>query len=279
MTYFPVDIEKAVVKEASRRRYSIRTIETYISCIRKFLSFCNKDIRYISKKDAKDFLEYLDDRGMSGNTMNVFHMSIKFLMEDTLRKNIRLNIKYSKVPEKLPVFLTKEEMKSLLGKIKNWKHRLMIEVLYGGGLRVSELINLKINDLMLEKNYGFIRHGKGNKDRIFIIAKICSEKVKNIIEIEKLNSEDYLFKSRLNKKYSDETIREIIKKAVKKTDIKKSTGCHTLRHSFATHLIEQGQSISEVQSLLGHKSPETTQIYLHTATSKIINVKSPLDNI
>jgi len=128
------------------------------------LSFCNKDIRYISKKDAKDFLEYLDDRGMSGNTMNVFHMSIKFLMEDTLRKNIRLNIKYSKVPEKPPVFLTKEEMKSLLGKIKNWKHRLMIEMMYSAGLRVSELVNLKVKDLNLENKYGFVREGKGRKE-------------------------------------------------------------------------------------------------------------------
>src|SRR4030042_4412435 len=154
----------------------------------------------------------------------------------------------------------------------------MIELMYGSGLRVSELINLKVKDLEIGKNYGFVRGGKGNKDRMFILPKICSEKIKNLVEIENLEKENYLFNSNRNDKKNIGRLQEIIKRALKLAGINKKVHCHTLRHSFATHLIEQGSSVSEVQSLLGHKSPETTMIYLHNASSQMINIKSPLDN-
>jgi len=167
----------------------------------------------------------------------------------------------------------------LIGKIGNWKHRLMIELLYGAGLRVSELINMKVKDLETDKKYGFVRQGKGNRDRMFILPKIACEKIRNLIEIERLGGEDNLFLSNKKEKYNVRTIQEIVKKSAKLSGLNyKEIHCHTLRHSFATHLIEQGSSVSEVQSLLGHKSPETTLVYLHTSTSKMINIKSPLDN-
>ncbi|MCD6476894.1 MAG: phage integrase N-terminal SAM-like domain-containing protein [Candidatus Aenigmarchaeota archaeon] len=163
-------IKEAISREASRRRYSKRTIETYQFCVRKFFEYCKKDPKKVSKKDIREFLE-ISLKNKSGNTINVYLNSLKFYFEEILGKKMKLNIKYSKVPEKLPEILSKEEIKKLLSSINNSKHKLMIKLLYSSGLRVSELTNLKIKDLYIEKGYGFVRSGKGNKDRIFIIAE------------------------------------------------------------------------------------------------------------
>jgi site-specific recombinase XerD len=163
MSYYPVDIEKAVARECKRRRLSPRTAKTYIYCINRFLRWCKKEIGKISKKDVRLFLDFLSEKGLSGNSLNTYHMAIRFLFVDVLDKKMWLNIKYSKTPEKLPSVLSKEEVKSLLNAITNSKHRLMIEILYSAGLRVSELLNLKIKDLNLDKNFGYVRNGKGGR--------------------------------------------------------------------------------------------------------------------
>ncbi|MEM7825010.1 MAG: tyrosine-type recombinase/integrase [Candidatus Aenigmatarchaeota archaeon] len=279
MVYIPVDIEKAVIRECKRRRYSDRTIKTYIYCINRFLKSTKKSIDKISKKDVRLFLENLSEKEMAGNTMNVYHMAIRFLFEDVLDKRIWIDIKYSKVPEKFPVILTKEEVKKLFDNIENPKHRLMIELMYSAGLRVSELTNLCVKDLEIDKGFGWVREGKGKKDRLFIIAEKLKDRIKELIEKENLEPEFYLFRSQRDKKYDVRSLQKIIKKAARNARIEKKISCHTLRHSFATHLIENGYSISEVQALLGHKSPETTFIYLHSSASNMIRVKSPLDEL
>lgn len=274
-----LDYEEAIARECRRRGYSERTVGTYIMCVRKFLIFADKPVQFLSKSDAHDFLNHLLERKVAGNTMNVYHMAIRFFLEDILRKNMKLNIKYSRRPEKIPVFLTKEEVKALIGKIANWKHRLMIEVLYGGGLRVSELLNLQVKDLLIENGYGFIRSGKGRKDRIFVLSTIARDKIKNLIEMEKLIDSDYVFLNNRREQYSVRSVQEIVKHAVFYAGIKKEIHPHTLRHSFATHLIQNGASLNEVQTMLGHKSPETSMIYVHMASPNMINIKSPLDNL
>ena len=274
-----LDVAEAIRKECLRRGYSPRTIESYTSCVLKFIDFSGKTIDKLSKQDALEFLTNLSERKVAGNTMNVYHMAIRFFLEDILHKNMKLNIKYSKRPLRLPEFLTKEEVKKLIGKIGNWKHKLMIEVLYGGGLRVNELLNLRVKDLLVENGYGFIRQGKGRKDRIFVLSKICADKIKNLIEIEKLTAEDYLFLTNRIERYSKRSVQEIVKRATLLAGIDKNVHCHTLRHSFATHLIQNGASLNEVQTMLGHKSPETSMIYVHMASPNMINIKSPLDSL
>ena len=206
-------------------------------------------------------------------------MAIKFLLEDCLHKRMRLNIKYSKTPKRLPTVLTKEEIKKLFNAIENKKHKLMIELLYGAGLRVSELINLKVGNLEIDNGYGFVRGGKGNKDRLFILSQKLIDRLKELIEEGSLDKNSYLFNSNKNLKYDIRTIQQIVKKAGKKAKIEKKISPHSLRHSFATHLIENGYDVSSVQALLGHKSPETTFIYLHASSKRMINVKSPLDDL
>lgn len=276
MSYYPIDLEKAITKECIRRRYSERTIKTYLYCINKFLKFTGKAIDKISKKDVRLFLEHLSEKNRSGNTMNVYHMAIRFLFEDTLDKRIWIDIKYSKIPERLPISLSKEEIKKLFDSVENSKHKIMIQLMYGAGLRLSELIHLKSEDLEPDKGYGFVRHGKGNKDRLFIIAKNLKEDLKNLMT--NIQPYEYLFTSNRKKRYNARSLQLIIKKAARKSGITKRVSCHTLRHSFATHLVEEGNSISEIQSLLGHKSPETTFVYVHSS-GKMINTKSPLENL
>ena len=273
-----MEINDAIRKECLRRRYSEKTIKTYITCVNLFFKKCKKEPKKVTKKDVREFLENLAEKGRAGNTLNVYLNALKFVFEDLLGKRMRLNIRYSKRPMELPTVLTREEVKELFNAITNEKHRLMIMLIYSSGLRVNELINLKVKDLNINKGYGFVRKGKGNKDRLFIIADKIKEKLNKLVVNEKLKEADFLFNSNRKSCFHTRTIQEIIKKAAKKAKIKKNVHPHTLRHSFATHLIENKYSISEVQGLLGHNNPETTMIYLHTANINMINVKSPLDS-
>lgn len=274
-----IDVHDSVKRELRRRKYSEKTIKTYLYCIDKFFSKCHKTIDKISKKEIKEFLNEISKKGKAGNTINVYLNALKFFFEEILGKKMKLNIKYSKIPKKIPLILTKQEIKNLFDFIENKKYRLMTKLMYSAGLRVSELINLKIKDLEIDDGYGWVRKGKGKKDRLFIIAESLKDEIRKFIGSKKLDEYGYLFVSNRRDKYSIRTLQSIIKKAVKKAGLDKKISCHTLRHSFATHLIEDGYSVSEVQSLLGHTSPKTTFTYLHTSAPNLINVKSPIDDL
>ncbi|MBU2634507.1 MAG: site-specific integrase [Nanoarchaeota archaeon] len=272
-----MDVIEKYKKELLRRNYSLKTIKTYNYCLKNFFNFCHKDPKKFTKKDIKDYLETLSNK--SGSTTNVNLQALKFLMEEILHKRKYFyHIKYSKTPKKLPTVLTKEEVINLINSICNLKHRLMIELLYSAGLRVSELVNLKVFHLDFENNYGFVRKGKGNKDRLFIIAQSLKYELLKYIKENKLELGSYIFKGQRGA-YSVRSIQEIVKKAAKKAKIRKNVHPHTLRHSYATHLIENGYDVASVQSLLGHNSIETTMLYLHIASPSMINVKSPLDSL
>jgi len=276
--YIPVDAEESIRKEGLRRRLSYRTIATYQYHVRRFLESTDKTLDIISKKDVREYLEHLSERKLSGSTLNVNLQVLKFFFGSCLGKRMNIYLKYSRIPNKLPVVLSKEEVKKLISAIKNEKHKFIISFMYSAGLRVSELVNLKVKDLELDRNFGWVRAGKGNKDRMFII----SGKLKgNLLKISRSkNPEEFLFVTNKKQKYNANTIYMIIKNASKISGISKYKNVHphSLRHSFATHLLENGYSIQDIQLMLGHQSPETTQVYLHTAIPKI-NIKSPLDSL
>ncbi|MBS3151161.1 tyrosine-type recombinase/integrase [Candidatus Woesearchaeota archaeon] len=275
-----MEIEYKVIREMLRRGYSQRTIKTYLYFILKFFRKCRKDPVTVTKVDVREYLNNVIKRSKkepSGNTINVNLNALKFFFEQVLNRRMRLNIKYSKVPKRLPVVLTKDEIKRLIEVIGNQKHKLMIKLMYSAGLRVSELVNLKSEDLEIENNFGWVRKGKGNKDRIFIIAESIKDELKEYAEKNK--TINWLFPGNKNNHISQRTIAAIIREAAKKAKIRKNVHTHTLRHSFATHLIENNYAVTDVQNLLGHNSPETTMIYLHTASKNMIKVKSPLDSL
>ena len=187
-------------------------------------------------------------------------------------------MKYSKTPKELPTVLTQKEVQQLFAAVQNEKHSLMIRLMYSAGLRVSELVSLKVQDLEFEKHYGWVRKGKGSKDRLFLIAEKIQEELQAYIAKEQLQAEDWLFEGR-NGPIHQRSIQEIVKKAAKKANIKKNVHSHTMRHSYATHLIENGYDISSCQSLLGRSSAETTMRYIHMASPRLTNVKSPYDSL
>ncbi len=271
-----LDVVYAVKREGFRRRLSSRTITSYVYWIKKFFRFTKKDHFEITKKDIKTFIEHLSDRNLSGNTLNVALNSVKFLVEWVLNKRWKLNIRYSKTPKKLPVVLNREEIISLLNVIKNRKHRLIVAMMYASGLRVSEVASLRVRDLDLENSYGWVRHGKGDKDRIFIIAENLKDELKDWIK--HLDPDSYMFKGR-NGNLSTQSIQKIVKKAGNESDIGKNIHPHTLRHCFGTHIIENKYSLQTLQGLLGHNSPETSMVYVHTACPKMIKVISPYDDL
>ncbi len=274
-----MDVIESFKKEALRRRYSHKTIKTYLFCIRNFLKFCHKDPKKFTKHDVKSFLDEIAKKGKSGSTINVNLQALKFMMEYILNKRKYFyNIKYSKVTRRFPTTLEKEEVIKIINVIENNKHKLMIKMIYSAGLRVSELLNLKVCDLDLNNNFGYVRNGKGRKDRLFIIADSLKKELFGYIIENNLGNESFIFNS-YNGKMSPRTVQEILKKSARKARISKKVHPHALRHSFSTHLIENGYSISDVQSLLGHKSPETTMVYVHMTSPKFLTVKSPYDDL
>jgi site-specific recombinase XerD len=274
-----MDLSYLMKKEMFRRKYSSKTIKIYVFCLNQFLKKCHKEPRKITKADVKTHLESLCGRNKSASTLNVHLQAIKFALEEILNKRFFVKLPYSKVPQKMPEVLTKEEVRQLFEAITNTKHQLMIKLLYSAGLRVSELIHLKVKDLQLDKNYGWVRQGKGSKDRPFIMAEALKGELADYIKKEGLEQSSWLFKGRQKYHITTRTIQQITKKATKEAGISKRVHPHTLRHSFATHMIEDGYDVALIQSLLGHNSSETTMTYVHITSPRMINAKSPYDGL
>jgi integrase/recombinase XerD len=272
-----MDVPELIRKEGLRRGLSHKTIKTYRQCVKQFFMKNSKDPKEIKKQDIKDYLDNIIEKGACGNTINVHLNALKFLYERILNKRLMLRIRFSKTPKTLPTVLTKEEVLRLIEATYNPKHRLMIKLIYSAGLRVNELVHLKPEHFDFANNYGWVRNGKGNKDRMFIIAENLKKELIEHIAKECNTSSNYLFKGNTGH-ITTATIRAIVKNATKTAKIKKNVHPHTLRHSFATHIIENGDSIASVQSLLGHSSAETTMMYVHMASPRMINTKSPLDS-
>ena len=273
-----MDVKYLIQKEARHRRMSERTIESYTFCVQKFFKWCKKEPKKVTKKDIKDFVAYLNSKGYAGNTINIYVNALRFLLQEILAKRVLWNIKYSKKPKTLPVVLTQEEVVRLIKAIKNTKHKLLIKILYGAGLRVSEVVNLQVKNLELEKGYGWVRKGKGNKDRLMIIPKLVIPELRNFLKTNNIE-EGFVFLGWKGRHLHTMSVQEIVKRASKKAKIKKNVHPHTLRHSFATHLVENGYDVASVQTLLGHASMNTTMVYVHMASPKLIDVVSPLDSL
>jgi site-specific recombinase XerD len=269
----PLDVLYNMKREMLRRKMSPKTVKTYLQYVKQFLLENNdKEPKQFSKKDVREFLYHLEQKEVSGSTLNVAHNALRFMMIDVLHKACYLKIRYAKTPVRKPEYLTNEEVRRILSVIVNPKHKILVSLMYGAGLRVSEVTKLKVSDFSFEENIGWVRGGKGNKDRPFIIPQKLKEELKEICEKERT----WLFPGR-NTHLSIKSVQNIVEKAGIKASIKKRVHPHVFRHSFTTHLLEAGVDVSSVQSLLGHSRPETTLGYSHSLKPAFYKVKSPLD--
>jgi len=243
--------------------------------VKQFMRRCKKDFRTVTKGDITGHIDHLIDSKACGSTLNVHVNALKFMFEQVLGRKVTMKVRYSKRPKSLPVYLTKEEVLRLFDAVGNPTHKLILELMYSAGLRVSEVVNMRSADLEIERGIGWVRRGKGGKDRPFIIAHCLKER---LLTHSAVCGGAYLFNGR-HGHLTVRSVQEIVKRAAHIAGIKKNVHPHSLRHSFATHLIENGYDVVAVQPLMGHSSAETTNTYIHMASPVRIGVRSPYDNI
>lgn len=261
--------------ELRLRGFSHKTIDSYILYNKKFLEFIKKEPLNVKEDDIKKYLAKKIADGKSARTILLIRAALKMFYDEILKKNI-VNIPPPKIARSLPTVLTKEEVKKLIERTQNKTHKLILMFLYSTGLRISELINLKIKDLELNERIGWVRGGKGAKDRLFILSQRLIQELKDFLKNRK--EDEYLFKGRKGK-LTERAVQKAIKKIVQNSGIPKKISAHTLRHSFATHLLEAGEDLRKIQELLGHANLSTTQIYTHVAKEELKKIKSPLDRL
>ena len=262
-------------RELRIRNYSRRTIESYVYYNEELLRFCEKNPRDVSTEDIKNYLDFLA-QGRSASTVSVAYNAIHFYYGEIWKRSFFLNIKQPKKNKYLPVVLSKEEVKRMIELTANPKHNCIISLLYGTGVRVSELTHIKMHDIDLDRKMLRVFQGKGKKDRFVMLP----EKLLAILTTQaKLKQAgDFLFTNgRGDSRLTETTIQKIVSQAAERAGIKKNVSPHTLRHSFATHLLENGTDIRYIQELLGHAKLQTTQIYTHVAQNDLGRLKSPLD--
>ena len=264
--------------ELKIRGFSKRTVDSYLYHNKKFLEFVNKEPNSVIEEDAKRYIAYLmSNRKFKPSSINLALSSLKFFYNEILQNRAFNAVKAPKSEKKLPTVLTKEEIKKMLNAIENPKHKLLVEFMYSSGLRVSECVSLKIDDLDLIEKMGKIRHGKGNKERYIILSDNLIRHLDEYM-LNKKDNNPYIFSIR-DRHITARQAQNVVSESAKKAGIKKRVFCHALRSSFATHLLEAGTDIRVIQELLGHSDLSTTQIYTKVSTQQLKKVKSPLDTI
>ena len=267
----------SLAQELIIRGFSKRTIQSYLEINKKFLIFLNKSAKAATSQDVKNYLLYLKSQGLSNTSVNLAISGIKFYFEQVLKRKLFFCIKRPKKEKYLPTVLSKNEIISLIEATQNLKHKLLLSIMYGSGLRVSEAVSLKIDHLDIAGSKILVKLGKGAKDRLTLLSQNSINFLRQYLPILPLN-QNYLFSGARGQGHlTQRSAEKIFKQALFKAGIKKQASCHSFRHSFATHLLQNGTDIRLIQKLLGHQNIKTTQIYVQVADSMLFKITSPLD--
>jgi integrase/recombinase XerD len=271
---------RMVEQKLNLKGYSVKTKKTYLEQLKLIMMFyVNVHPIELNELEIRNYLLYIVEKKKLGrSSQNQAINSIKFLYEKVLGQEKKVYYLERPFKEKrLPEVMNVQEVAALIGVCENAKHQLMLKIIYGSGLRRSELLQLRIGDVDLHRKMLFIRGGKGKKDRTSILAKnVIPELVRYL---EEYKPGFWLFEGWAGRQYSESSLQKVFEKAVKKSGITKSVSLHTLRHSFATHLLESGVSTRSIQVLLGHESIKTTELYTHVAAHDLERMTSPLDKL
>ncbi len=258
-------------REMEIRNFSYKTNKSYINSVAKFLEFAGE--QELNQDLVKKYIQ-IEIKRKEPATITHDIFAIQFFFANVLGNKVY--IPRPKKNRKIPEILTKEEVREMINSLDNIKHKLILKVLYGCGLRVGEVVNLKKEDLNFEENLIHIKLGKGKRDRFVKIPESAKEELKNYC---KLDNSGILFPSNRGGKLTTATIQAIVENSAKRAGVQKEVYPHLLRHSFATHLLESGVDLRIIQKLLGHADIKTTQIYTQISQASIKNIKSPLDNL
>lgn len=254
-----------------------RTQKDYLREVSNLAKYFNKSPEELGEKEIKEYLVHLlKDGKISGGTYRYYVSGIKFFYRTTLKREEVVDaIQYPKCKRKLPAVLDLFEVESLFSVTTNLKHKAILMITYSSGLRISEAAHLKITDIDSKRMMVWVQQGKGGKDRYTILSQTALECLREYWR--KYHPKEWLFEGNKGTHISISSIRQIFWDAKKRAGITKPASPHTLRHSFATHLIEAGTGLHHVQLLLGHRSPTTTTLYLHVSRLNLAQVTSPLD--
>jgi integrase/recombinase XerD len=268
------ELLKKIEDELKLRNYSRKTVRSYLGCLSDYFRHAknikkNPDVALIRK-----YLLKKKDEGWAPQTINLHLNAIKYFYREICRSRINIDLKFAKTSKKLPVVLSRKEIEEIIGAISNRKHRLMVALAYGSGLRVGEVVDLRIRDLNFDELTIHIKMAKGAKDRITVFPEKLKADLHELTALRHGN--EFVFESERGGKLTERTVQAIFEKALKKEKIGKQATFHSLRHSFATHLLENGVDVRYVQELLGHRNIRTTQIYTKVTNPSLKNIKSPL---
>jgi len=262
------------------KRYRKSTIDTYVFFVADFIAFhTKKDLKSLDNRSVEEYIEVIFiKRKYAISTQRQFISALKLFIVFCPKTMINdLELARPKRSKKLPNVLAPEDIVAILQVTKNLKHRAIIALLYSSGLRVGEVTGLQLSHIDIGRNQLKVVSGKGRKDRFVILAKTFLPLLNNYLSTYKPHF--YFIEGPNRKRYSESSIRKFLHNSVALAGIKKHVTPHTLRHSYATHLLENGVSLRHIQELLGHSKPETTMIYTHVAKKDLLEIQSPLDTI
>lgn len=273
-------LRQQMIRAMELKNLSENTQRAYLAAVTGLAKHYQQSPDTITDKMIEDYLLYLkNDKGIAPNSCGSALTGIRFFYKNVVQKQIAVDYSLRKKPRKLPTVLTMAQVDKLIRAPKNLKHRLILMTTYSAGLRASEVIGLKPEHIDSETMLIKVQDGKGNKDRYTLLSEKLLPQLRHYYK--KYCPKTYLFPSsfnkRKNKPLSYEAVRSIYEKARKKAGVNKGEGIHTLRHSFATHLLEAGYDIRKIQVLMGHSRLSTTIIYLHVSRQTLSKIPSPLD--
>ena len=268
---------ESYLQKLELKKYANNTVKTYISCFEQFINHLkDKELISIDENDIRLYLQELVQLKKSDSYINQMINSIKFYYEIVLGMPNRFySIERPRKQERLPEILAKEEVIGIINSTANIKHKCIISLLYSAGLRRSELINLKLDDINSKRMLIKINQGKGRKDRMTLLSETLLIELRKYFKLYKPKT--YLFEGPQSEKYSSSSVAKIVSRAARKAGINKHITPHMLRHSFATHLLEAGTDLRYIQVLLGHSSSKTTEIYTQVAVNTFSKIINPLD--
>lgn len=265
------------------RGYSPRTRKVYLGHLRRFLEWAGGDLGRILERPDEAFHAYLlhlvQDRRISRSTHNQVVSALRFMCESVFgHPALSLRIPRPKSGRSLPEVLSRSQVARLLDGVRNPKHRALLMLLYSAGLRVGEVVRLRPHDLARDRGLVRVRQGKGRKDRYSLLARRALEAVD--VYLAAFPTRTWLFPgARPDRHISTRSVQRVVRNAARAAGLPEGVTTHTLRHSFATHLLERGTHLRLIQELLGHTSARTTQIYTHVASTELEAVGSPLDEL
>ncbi|MEK6835366.1 MAG: site-specific tyrosine recombinase/integron integrase [Nanoarchaeota archaeon] len=264
--------------ELKIRGFSQKTIESYLLHNKQFIGFIKKEPMQVDENDIKKYMGYLmTEKNYKPRSISLMLSSLKFFYTNILNKNILDKIKTPKLDKKIPTVLSNDEVRNLLNSITNNKHKILISLMLSSGLRVSEAVSLKSSDLNFDEKTLYVRSGKGKKDRISIISSSLLDNIKQYLS-ERKDQNPYLFPIR-DTHVTIKLAQKVIKQAARKANLNKRVYCHALRSTFATNLMNSGVNLRFIQTLLGHSSISTTEMYTKVTTDELRKIKNPLDGI